>query len=96
MRYSSKHFRYDAHPNTACAEASELAPAGQPMFGQLWQDSADLGLIIVDAKTGKEFEFYVDEEHRHDGEIQMWSLKAVPKRSNSARLNDMEVFVFND
>lgn len=95
-RYRTKQF---AHPSAFhfTAEASELAPAVRPLFGQVYEDAADDGLILVSDRTGREVRLSVIKEHMRDGDITHWELASIPEDTRRLRLRQpITMVIYND
>lgn len=64
------------------------------IFGQLYDDAADQGFVMVSQRTGKEMPFCLEETSRNgDGDVEYWKFRAV-KEDDFGRF--MTALVFND
>lgn len=98
-RYSTKQFTFDATTGEFLAEASELTggDVARPLFGQVFSDSADEGLILVSAKTGHPIVFYVSMTKRNaDNDVLWWSLSMAPESKRQNPSVCVTVKIFND
>lgn len=78
MRYSTEMFVTTPNKKCLITDASMLARLPHSPFGRIYQDSYDIGLILVSHKTGAEATFYVDRVNRalnEERDIQSWVLK---------------------
>ena len=76
MFYSTEKFSHFKNEKTFTTEASMLARVGEPIFGQIYPDSADEGLVLCSARTGVETKWVVYSTFGvPDGDIQHWVLK---------------------
>lgn len=92
---SSDRFSYDTKTKLFVTEASDIQ--GQHL-NPLYDDVADVGLVMVSSKTGKLVRYYLAHEVRDgDGDIEAWdyhptseSVREVPECQGTS------VTVFND
>lgn len=73
-------------------EASDLTGFGQsgPFVSRVWDDSADVGLVLRSHRTGREVLFgLVDVDRGSDGEVRSWKLESHPG-------GNLHLTVFND
>ena len=96
--FSSKLFDYDRDHHTFTAEVSMLSHSNHGRaFGRIFVDSADEGLVMISADSGKEAKFFVEEIVR-DREQDVISWKLLPTTETCReipRLNGSQVVVFN-
>lgn len=87
------------HPDgTYSAEASMLSLGGRyPMFGQVYQDAADEGCVLVSSKTGCELKMVVKQTHRdRENDVQYWELESDPADARRLKLAaPLKLKVFN-
>lgn len=96
--FSSKLFDYDRDHHTFTAEASMLSHSNQGrIFGRIFNDSADEGLVMISVVTGSEAKFFVEEIARNrDQDIISWKLLPTTETCRKIpRLNGSQVVVFN-
>lgn len=92
---SSDRFSFDAKTRLFTAEASDLQ---NQHLNPLYDDAADVGLVMVSSKTGKTVRYYMIHETRGaENEIESWdyyptteSIREVPECQGTS------VTVFND
>jgi len=86
-------FHYDKEFNEFSQEASSLRGT-VAIMGQLYDDAADVGFVLVSHHTGQEVPFYLASvDKSEEGEIQCWNFKST---SPHKLLENMTVTVFND
>lgn len=86
-RISTEKFSWDASRRTFCAEASDLR--GFRHMGQVWNDAADAGFVMVSAATGREVVFTFSRTDTNDGDIAGWWFTSYPTP-------DIKCLVIND
>lgn len=75
MRHSEKLFLHIVDTNTYTSNASDLP---RPMLGHIFEDAADLGMLLV-THNGDNIKFYIDEEEFDaEGEVVAWHLLPDP------------------
>lgn len=92
---SSDRFTFDAATGLFTAEASDIQ---DQHLNPLYDDAADVGLVMVSSKTGKLVRYYMSRETRdNDGDIEAWdyhptseSIREVPECQGTS------VTIFND
>lgn len=96
-KINSKHFMFISDSNEFVAEASELPKGFNPM-SPVWDDSADVGFVMVSAKTGREAVFVLDSTDRSiEGDIYGWYFVADPMFNKTIGLKDkVTVLIIND
>ncbi len=88
-QHSTDRFTYTSS-GAFVAEASDFGPNAR-IWGQLYNDAADIGLVLISAKSGARIAFYLDEERKdREGEITEWAFKAVDAKV------PYRVVIFND
>lgn len=99
--YNTNQFTINKFAKTFVAEASDLRAAGQSLFGQIYEDACDVGLMLESSKTGSVARFYleaIETTHNTDeGEILNWTL--LPTSDAVRRhpaLNGWKMIIFND
>jgi len=97
MAVSSKLFTHSAEDKIFSAEISTLLANGGG-FMQVYVDSADQGLTMFSAKSGKESRWVVEhEEIDHEGELNFWELIPTPETAKHIpALLGYKMVVFND
>lgn len=95
MRHSTAKFTWSKDTQTFVAEISDLS---DDVFGQIYPDACDLGIILVSEKTGAESKWFIDSKLRNDdGELTGWRLLPTPEaRRNFPALKQCEVIILND
>lgn len=85
-------FDFDKVSRELVGEASTIQRGGQvKLFGQVFDDACDQGLVIQSHRTGKYLTFVVDKvDQDREGEIQGWWLKPL----NS--MVQLKVLIIND
>jgi len=84
-----RQFHYAAATRHFSAEMSEVDG-----FVQVWQDSADEGLVVHNPDTGRSVTFVVTEEHTDaEGDVTHWDLASVTGTRQDGRFT---MTVFND
>lgn len=94
MRHSEKLFLHVAESNTLVSEASELP---RPMLGPIFDDAADLGMILI-TRDGDAVKFYLDEEETDlEGDVTAWHLLPDPTSARKMpKYKDIKITIFND
>lgn len=97
-RIPAKLLDFDATTQTYTQEVSTLAANSiLRIFGQLYNDAADMGVMLVSQRTGHEVPFVLVREDKHEGETQGWwfqpTLDAVRA---DARVADLKLLIIND
>ena len=64
------------------------------VFGQVYQDSCDEGLILVSHKTGLPIRYAVSHIESSEGDIQWWDL--TPIRGQTKAAKDTSIRIYND
>jgi hypothetical protein len=90
---------FDWNPKSCefVADIAELQYQGLDPAGRLYADSADLGFVMISAKTGETIEFMLHETQRNDGDVVYWEFK--PTWADvfyNPKLRDVRAVVFND
>lgn len=86
-------FHYHKETNDFSQEASSLR-GNVAIMGQLYDDAADIGFVLVSEHTGQEVPFCMYQEMKsEEGEILWWKFKST---SPHKLLEDMTVTVYND
>lgn len=80
------------HPEMATF-SQEVSSLGQFQPGQLYDDAADLGFVLVSDRTGDKIPFYFHKEEHHNGELVAWEFHSASK---DPRLAKLKVIVHND
>lgn len=95
--YSTKLFDYHKESKTFLVDCSTLIHAtSQPLFGRIYNDAADEGLILISHTTGAPLVFYVDEIVRNsDDDIAMWKLKMCPETQRANPSLEVYITIFN-
>ena len=100
MRYNTIQFDYNPQSKTFVADASELTQGGRlnPMFGQIYSDACDQGLILVSQRTGAEVRYVVSRTVMHDGDLLLWELVPADRilRRKLVGAQDTKITIFND
>lgn len=95
---STKLFFYDKDRKSFSQEASTLQGSGVPgkvLFGQLYDDAADEGFVLVSHKTGKGVPFHFSNvEVDGEGEVLAWHFKSAANRY--APESKLSLTVWND
>jgi hypothetical protein len=88
------------HPDkTLSADISDLSGGGtKQVFGQIYPDSCDEGLVLVSHKSGAEVRMYVTKTVRDcENDITHWCLRSVPEDERLLGLSrTIELTIFND
>lgn len=103
--FSTKRFAYDANSKMFLAEISQLEYSKEgyvnQVFGQVYQDSCDEGLILVSHKTGLQVRYAVSHIESSEppraparGDIQWWDL--TPIRGQAKAAKDTSIRIYND
>lgn len=96
-QYETRQMVWDSDSKWLTAEASTLVGGMPNLFGRLWQDSIDMGLIVRSSDTGARVVFAVGKEARWDGDITYWTLKPVVVEGVSgAKVADIRLIIYND
>ena len=99
MRYTTIQFDYNPQSKTFVAEASDLTQGGaSSLFGQIYSDACDLGLILVSQRTGAEVRYVVSRSVMHDGDLLLWELVPADQtlRRKLVGAQDTKITIFND
>lgn len=92
---SSNHFDYEDGVFTQ--DISLLSYHNLNIFGNLYNDAADAGFVMVSAKTGRKVEFYLAETvENEDHEVEMWVFHPVNPSNSVSLPNNLRLVVFND
>lgn len=95
--YSTKQFNFDNTTRVFSVDAAELTRGQKPLFGRVFNDSADEGLILVSHVTGAPMVFYVHEEHRNaDGDVTHWTLYMAPESKRQYPTVRATITIWND
>ena len=100
--FSSAWFTHDAEQLRFIAEVSDLIgrlhqPYIQAIFGRLYNDACDIGIVMISDKTGQEATFYLKDEVYNDGELVEYILKPTNETLRKfPRLEGYEVVILND
>lgn len=95
MRHSTERFTHNKGAKMFVAEISDL---GGNVFGQIYPDARDLGIILVSDKTGAETKWAMSREMRNwEGDLDGWVLIPIAEtlRKTPALLG-YEVHILND
>lgn len=98
MRANVNDFWFDRETGTFTAEASDLARIGSEIFHRLYDDACDIGITIVNDKTGRWADFFlyaIDKDQ--EGDIACWKL--APTYETKRRIpgaTNLKVVIFND
>lgn len=98
-QYSTKQFNYDPTTKVFSADASDLqrGDVTVDLFGRVFNDSADEGLILVSHVTGAPLVFYVEETHRNaDGDVTHWELNMAPESKRQNPGIRVQIKIWND
>jgi hypothetical protein len=99
-QHSSDLFTFDKRKKMIVGELSELSCRQTESFGQVWDDAADYGFVIVNRKKGTEACFAVSREIRsNDEDRELQVIVLVPTNETLRRhpaLRGWEVHVLND
>lgn len=101
-QHSIKDFHFHHNTMTLSAEASELSQGHTRfVFGQVYDDAADEGFVIVSSTTGRRATFVVcNVDYNDDREVVAWHLTPTPETLRDTKLPShvarMRVTVFND
>lgn len=77
-QFSSKQFTYRAESKTFSTFRSDLGIKADQVFGQLYADACDEGILIRSEKTGKIAAYALHHtEIDADGDTQFWEFQAV-------------------
>ncbi|WP_407303456.1 hypothetical protein [Acinetobacter sp.] len=96
-KISSARFTYTKRTNSFVTDMSEISHSGADPLGQLYDDAADQGFVMISHKTHEAVEFYLDHTEREaDGDIRYWLFKptAAAVRKNP-KLADAKVMIVN-
>lgn len=89
--------RIDWAQRTPSVFASDLGAAGEPLFGPIYGDAADLGCVLVSPRTGAETVWFVARTERLEGDVLYWVLQPTSGTVRRfAALRGVEVWIFND
>lgn len=86
---ATRQLSYDPKLNQYVGEVSDTNG-----FGRVYDDACDIGMTLVNLRTGREVVFSVDREDYRDGELVSWTL--VPAGRVAGLLRDCTVLLFND
>jgi len=94
--YNTNVFHYDKEHNEFTQEASSLPNLPlSPIFGRVYDDACDQGLVLVSQRTGMAVTFVVTktltQSYGDETEVQGWELKPVEKPWAG-----MKMVIFND
>ena len=94
MRHSTSKFTFAKNSKRFIAEISEL---GYNVFGQIYPDACDRGIVLVSEKTGAESKWVEDRQLMAGDELGGWVLipTAETLRKTPA-LRGYEVHILND
>lgn len=79
-------------------EASDLGRAGTKLFGQVYDDACDEGLMLID-RLGRELRFTLHEsETTQDGEgdVICWTLYSIPEDERRLGIPRVKLVIYND
>lgn len=94
MRHSTSKFSCSKDAKRFSAEISSL---GRNVFGQIYTDACDQGIILVSEKTGAESKWAVEREVRLNDDLDGWVL--VPTAETLRKIPSLrgyEVHIWND
>lgn len=88
---SSSMFFWHSDTYTFTQEASTLK--GYQWAGQLYDDAADTGFVLVSERTGKELAFYLEDAEYHNEDVVAWHFRPA---TVDPHLSKMKLVIFND
>lgn len=91
QRISSFMFFWNPEDATFSQEASTLK--GHKWAGQLYDDAADTGFVLVSSRTGEELAFYLVDAEYHNEDVYAWHFHAA---TNDPKLSKLKVVIWND
>ena len=94
-KISTKFFPWYENTRTFLSEASDL-PKGFNPQSQIWNDSADLGFVLVSEKSDHKLLFtFVGNDYDSDGDVDGWLFKAT-QQLNKLLDTDVDLLIIND
>jgi len=98
--WSTKEFHWDAKEKLFSVEISTLAGPlrdRKPVFGQVYDDACDEGIVLVSHKTGREVVCAVEKvDTDSEGDVAGWNLVPINKKSGRPMKNWFRVLIIND
>ena len=97
-RISSKRFSWNPATKEFTAEMSEVSHGGLNPLGQLYNDAADQGFVMVSDKTGKPVQFFLHDTQRDaDHDVKFWEFHPIMSAVfYNPQLQGVKVIIFND
>jgi len=95
-KISSKYFEWLKVSKCFAADISSLPRSARPK-GQIWNDSCDVGFVMVSEKTNRELIFFFKEtDMTADGEIAGWQFVASHAFNKGVIDSDITCLIVND
>jgi hypothetical protein len=96
-KISSAYFNWQKDTNTFVAEMSDLSKHFNPMK-QVWNDSADVGFVLIGEKTDKEVIFtFSHEDKNQEGEVQGWNFEIyLDNKTKALGMQGVKALIIND
>jgi len=94
-RINSTKFEYMDASQSFVVEASEL-PKGFSPHKQIWNDSTDVGFIMVSHKTSQKLIFIQTEVEMYDGDVEAWNFVATPEGNDNQITFPLNAVIIND
>ncbi len=92
----ASNFQFHFDLDTFTAEMSMLEHARLSLLNRLYDDACDEGFAMVNTRTGKVATFFLEEEHRVDGDITHWTFKPTTETVRKLpTLTNTKVVVYN-
>lgn len=90
---STKLLSYNGASKSFSVDASQLK--GLRMFGQLYYDAADVG-VVLNNPTGSKVPFYLKHTDEVEGEVAGWRFEVLPESvAHSPRLAGLKLLIVN-
>lgn len=94
-RVETKQFTFTKNKSTFVAEASDLGTEFGPQ--RLYPDAADVGLVLISSKTGKEAVYVFSDFEKRDGDLISWTyLPTKETLKQFPALRGTKVVIYND
>lgn len=66
------------------------------MFGALYNDAADEGIVLTNPKTGQSVPFYLSKVDRNEGDVFGWRFEVLPESvRKDKRLSGLKILIVN-
>lgn len=101
MYINTDYITYDKEKNVFVGELSDLnarSSPESPTFHQIYDDAADVGLVLISHKTASEATFYLyNEVYGAEDEFLYYELRPTPETIRKyPQLKQSKVLIYND